>query len=262
MTRLATPRRWNSLVLTTAALSLVPMADIAFAQINTQDAQIWTVAEGGEGGEAGAVANATADVAYLGQLGIVEGHMRAARDLYAKGQVDEAIGLSYHPEAEMMDAVRETLTAHNVPDITLAMTEFSQKMEAGAPLAEVEAALVAVQQAIDVAMAAKADDTRVRFDAVVLLLSAAAHEYSGSIENGAVSDSMAYLESYEFIATAKDWLTELAAVNAKVADKALSALAATADAYGDINGANLKAGDPAVLAGVAAQVELYVSQVR
>lgn len=262
MTRLATPRRWNSLVLTTAALGLVPMADIAFAQVAPQDAQIWLVAEGGEGGEAGAVVDASADVAYLGQLGIVEGHMRAARDLYAKGQVDEAIGLSYHPEAEMMDAVRDTLTAHKVPDITPAMTAFSQKMEAGAPLAEVEAALVAVQKAIDVAMAALADDTRVRFDAVVLLLSAAAHEYAGSIENGAVTDAMAYQESYEFIAIAKDWLTELAAVNPKVADKAIAALAATAEAYGDMTGAELKAGDPAVLAGVAAQVELYVSQVR
>lgn len=262
MTRLATPRHWNSLVLTTAALSLAPMANIAFAQITPQDAQIWTVAEGGEGGEAGAVADATADVAYLGQLGIVEGHMRAARDLYAKGQVDEAIGLSYHPEAEMMDAVRETLIAQNVPDITPSMTTMSQKMEAGAPLTEVEAALVAVQQAIAVAMAAKANDISVRFNAVLLLLSAAAHEYSGSIENGVVLDSMAYHESYEFIAVAKDWLTDLAAVNPKVTDRALTALAATSDVYGDMSGANLKAGDPAILAGVAAQVELYVSQVR
>ncbi len=262
MTRLVTPRRWNSLVLTTAALSLVPMADSAFAQINTQDAQIWTIADGGEGGEAGAVANATAEVAYLGQLGIVEGHMRAARDLYAKGQVDEAIGLSYHPEAEMMDAVRDTLIVHKVPDITPAMTAFSQKMEAGAPLAEVEQALATVQQAIAAAMVPVADATRVRFDAVVLLLSAAAHEYAGSIENGAVADNMAYHESYEFIATAKDWLTELASVNPKVAAKALAALDGASAAYGDMTATALTAGDPAILAGVAAQVELYVSQVR
>ena len=164
MTRLASPRRWNSLVLTAAAISMVSPV---LAQ-SLPDATIWMVAEGGEGGEAGAVADATADVAYLGRLAIVEAHLQAARDLYAKGQVDDAIGLSYHPEAEMMDQVRQDLIAHHVADITPAMTAFSQTLEAGADLPQVDAALAAVSAAIRAAR--QTDNLRDQFDAVVVLL--------------------------------------------------------------------------------------------
>ena len=255
-TRATNPRRWSSVVLTTAALALVPVPAIS------QEARIWTVAEGGEGGEAGAVADASADVAYLAQLAIVEGHLLAARDLYAKGAVDEAIGLSYHPEAEMMDAVRETLIAHNAPDITPAMTAFSQTLEAAAPLPTVEAALAEVRAAIAVATAA--GNQRLRFDAIALLVKAAAHEYAESIEGGTVSDVMAYHESHAFIETAGLWLAELAKAEPTkaAAEKAISALAAASEAYGDMSGMNLQARDPAILAAVAARVELSAGQVR
>ena len=255
MTRLATPRRWNSLVLTAAAISLVSPV---LAQ-SLPDATIWMVAEGGEGGEAGAVADVTADVAYLGQLTIVEAHLQAARDLYAKGQVDDAIGLSYHPEAEMMDQVRQDLIAHHVPDITPAMTAFSQTLESGADLPQVDAALAAVSAAIRAAR--QSDNLRDQFDAVVVLLKAAAHEYAGSIADGKVSDVMAYHESYAFVAIARQRLGKLHGAE-KPAAKALAALDDAAPAFGDMATMDLLVGDPAILAAVAARVELYASQVR
>ncbi|EKE18050.1 MAG: hypothetical protein ACD_10C00149G0002 [uncultured bacterium] len=43
------------------------------------------------------------------------GHLLAADALYRKGLVDDAIGLSYHPEAEMMEEVRANLAAHGAP---------------------------------------------------------------------------------------------------------------------------------------------------
>ncbi len=70
------------------------------------------------------MAEASPEVAYLAKLAIVEGHLIAARDLYRKGLVDEAVGLSWHPEAEMMDDVRADLAAHRVPDVTPAMAAF------------------------------------------------------------------------------------------------------------------------------------------
>ena len=267
------PRRWNSLVLTATAISLAgpvpaqikpPTLPMPSWAAPAQDAQLWHVAEGGEGGEAGAVANASPDVAYLAQLAIVEGHLLAARDLYAKGQADEAIGLSYHPEAEMMDAVRERLTAHNVPDFTPAMTAFSAAMEAGAGLDEVEAKLADVRAAIAAATAPAQGELRVRIDAIALLLKAAAHEYAESIEGGAVADVMAYHESHAFVETAGLWLAELAkADGAKAAaDKIIAALPSAAEAFGDMSGAELNAGDPSILASLAARAELYASAVR
>lgn len=270
------PRRWNSLVLTAAAISLagpvaaqikpptLPMPSWAAPQ---PDAPLWQVAEGGEGGEggeAGAVADAAPDVAYLGQLAIVEGHLLAARDLYAKGLVDEAIGLSYHPEAEMMDAVRESLTAHDVPDITPAMQAFSAALEAGAALDVVEAKLTNLRAAIAAATAPAQGELRVRFDAIVLLLKAAADEYEGSIEGGAVTDVMAYHEAHAFVQTAGLWLADLAKSDAAkvAAGKAIAALPSADEAFGDMSGAALKAGDASILAALAARVELYASAVR
>lgn len=269
----SSPRRWNSLVLTAAAISL---AGPAGAQVKVptlapptwaapaQGAQLWTVAEGGEGGEAGAVAEASPDVAYLGQLGIVEGHLLAARDLYAKGQTDDAIGLSYHPEAEMMDAVRESLTAHGAADITPAMQAFSASMEAGAALDEVEAKLADLRAVIAKAEAVKPASPRVRFDTAVVLLKAAAAEYAGSIEGGKVTDVMAYHEAHAFVQTAGARLAELStdAAAKSAAEKALAALPASDEAFGDMSGAELLAGDPAILAALAARAELYASAVR
>lgn len=268
-----TPRRWNSLVLTAATISL---AGSAAAQMKPPSlpmphwaappagAQLWTVAEGGEGGEAGAVAEASPDLAYLGQLAIVEGHLLAARDLYAKGQTDDAIGLSYHPEAEMMDAVRESLTAHGAADITPAMQAFSAALEAGAPLDKVEAKLADVRAVIAAAEAAKATTPRLRFDAALLLLKAAAAEYTGSIEGGEVSDVMAYHEAHAFVETAGLRLAELAKdATAKAAvEKVLAVLPSADEAFGDMSKTEVEARDPAILAALAARAELYASQVR
>jgi hypothetical protein len=265
------PRLWRSLALASATVTLATMPALAqnkavpLAQILAHDATLWLAqAEGGEGGEAGAVASATPDVAYLARLAIVEGHLRAALDLYRKGLVDEAVGLSYHPEAEMMDDVRADLAAHAAADITPAMTAFSATLEAAAPVPEVEAALAAVQSAIAAAMAPKAGDLRVRFDTLTALLRAAASEYASSTEGGSVGDVMAYHESHAFIATARSLAAELALVPAAkdAADRALAAMAEADGAFGDMSLATYLVSDPAILLAVAARVELIASSVR
>ena len=269
--RPAQPRRWSNLAFAGAAITLAAAPALGqelsskLGIAKDMGAVLWTAqAEGGEGGEAGAVAEAPTDVAYLAQLSIVEGHLVAARDLYRKGMVDEAVGLSYHPEAEMMDDVRAALGAHNVPDITPAMTAFSQAMEKDAPLPEIDAALAAAQAAIATAAGPETDELRTRFDAIALVLGAAASEYAGSIEGGSVSDVMAYHESHAFIAVARNLATGLAAIPATkaAADKALAALDSTDEAYGDMSSTTLEARDPAILLAVAARVELIASSVR
>jgi hypothetical protein len=272
--RSTNPRRWTSLVITSAALGL-GIAQPSFGQMiqtpalghiaPSRDALLWTVqAEGGEGGEAGAVEGASPDVAYLAQLSLVEGHIAAALALYAKGQVDEAIGLSYHPEAEMMDTVRENLLARNVADITPAMTAFSLAMEESAPLDVVTQAFVDVQLIIKAARAPLDQQLRVRFDAITLLARAAADEYASSTADGTVGDVMAYHESFAFIATARLLATELDAIPATkaAAEKALIAMQSAQDAFGDMTSATLEVRDPAILLSVAARLELIASSIR
>ena len=213
--RVVVPRKWQglavgSVIALVAAPVLAQGPGVPVTAPASQGGWLW-LAEGGEGGEAGAVAGANPDVAYLAQLSIVEGHLVAALDLYAKGMVDEAVGLSYHPEAEMMDVVRESLVAHGVADVTPAMTAFSATMEAGAPLPEVEAALAAVHAAFAAAAAPEADEVKVRADALVLVVRAAANEYAESTEGGVVGDVMAYHEAHAFIDVARTLATALAA---------------------------------------------------
>lgn len=262
------PRLWRSLALASAAASLgLPAAAPSDAAPFDGGATLWLVAgEGGEGGEAGAVAGLPSDAAYLARLAIVEGHLLAAATLYAKGQTDEAVGLSYHPEAEMMDEVRAQIAAHGLADITPAMEAFSASLEAGAAQAEVEAALAAVSAAIAAAGAGAEGDGRTRLDAIVALLQAAAHEYAGSIEGGQVTDPLAFHEAQAFVVVARMRASGLAQAAdpalATAASRALDALATADEAFGDIMAPDLVARDPAILLGVAARVELVASSVR
>ncbi len=263
-TRAVTARKWTGLFLASTALG-AGLADARMVpQILPQDQTVWLAqAEGGEGGEAGAVAGVDPETAYLVRLAIVEGHLIAADALYAKGLVDEAIGLSYHPEAEMMDEVRETLAAHGQEDFTPAMQVFSEVMEGGAAATEVQAALLAFQAAVDGAINAEAPSPSTRFVVAVAVLKAAAAEYSGSIENGTVTDIMAYNEAQAFVDVARK-MVGTAGGDAKLdalTARAVTAMDAANEAFGMVDD-RFTANDPAILLAVAARVELIGSQVH
>jgi hypothetical protein len=266
--RTVSARKWTGLLLASTAVGASLGAGLAEARmappVMPQDQTVWLAqAEGGEGGEAGAVASVAPETAYLVRLAIVEGHLIAADALYAKGLTDEAIGLSYHPEAEMMDEVRESLAAHGQEDFTPAMQVFSEFMESGAPLTEVEAALIAFQAAVAGAVNAETPDAKERFAVAVAVLKAAAAEYSGSIEAGAVTDIMAYNEAQAFVDVARAMVGQVggdAKLDALVA-RALAAMEPAAEAFGMADG-TFTANDPAILLSVAARVELIGSQVR
>lgn len=296
------PRRWTSLALTSATLGLAAASPLfgggvtlphlptpqtlpltlvqeaegeggeaaspasTAAEGEGGEAAAPAATEGGEGGEAGATTDLPEDVAYLTQLSLVEGHMRAAALLYAKGQADDAIGLSYHPEAEMMDEVRARLAAHGAADITPAMTAFSEAMEQGADQATVTARLADIQAAIAAGQAVEADELPTRFAALTALVKAAEHEYEESIAEGTVQDVMAWHESWAFLEVARSLATALAthpdAKAAAAAAKVLTALDGAAPAFGDLQAATPLAGDAGILSAVAGRVELAASQVR
>jgi hypothetical protein len=228
-----------------------------------QDQTVWLAqAEGGEGGEAGAVAGVDDATAYVVRLAIVDGHLRAAAALYGMGMVDDAIGLSYHPEAEMMDDVRASLAAHGQADFTPAMQVFSAALEGGVGATEVQAALVAFQADVGAVIAADAPDAKRRFAVAVAVLEAAAAEYAGSIEGGQVTDALAYNEAQAFVDVARDMIAPLGAdALGPLVARALAAMEPAAAAFGR-DGDAFVANDPAILLAVAARVELLASQVR
>lgn len=262
------PTRWATLALTSVTLAAMPAhgqpprpAPITLANPNLWLAQ----AQGGEAGEAGITSEADSDTAYLTDLAIIEGHMLAARDIYAKGHTETAAELTLHPteEGTLPDLVTR-ITAHGAADVSPAIAALTAAMQAKAPQADIDAALATVQQAFAAAAAPEADEVRKRFDAVVLLLKAAAGEYSAAIENGAVTDEMGWHEAQAFTQLARARLTDLAALplSAKAAPKALVVLDDANAAFGDPMADTLLAGDPEILLTVAARLELIASQVR
>ena len=266
------PFRWGALAATVTLAASPSLA--AFPALGVQNMPRITLAtpnfwlaqdQGGEAGEAGITANASTDAAYLAELAIIEGHMLAARDLYAKGLKDEGVALSRHPQEEgTLDALRKDIAAHDAADPSDAVNAFAAAMVAGSDQAAVDAALAAVSDVFAAAAAVEDDKVRARFDAVVLLLKAAAGEYEASIENGSVTDVMGWHEAFSFTAIARRNLSDLAAVepSAKAANKAIAALIGTDAAFGDPTATPPLAGDAQILLTVAARVELIASSVR
>ncbi len=267
MTRVVTFKKWTTLALTGATAGLV-VGHPALAQIAPDKPEtLWFAAsEGGEGGESGAIEGASPDVAHLTRLALVEGHLMAAVNLYAKGMTDEAVGLAGHPEAEMMDEVRAGLAQRAAADFTPDLEAVGEAMYDGAPQAEVDAKMAQLSRAIATAANANNVPLRVRFDAMIALLRAAAGEYAGSIENGAVSDPMAYHEAYGFIRIAEREAGALSVyddpVAAKAAARITAALPETDAAFGDMAETTLLAGDASLLYAVAAQAEFASAAVK
>lgn len=152
-------KSWRTLALAGTALGLATSSDLAAGTLQSHalamPEKVWLAqavvegGEGGEGGESGAiVAGANPLIAYLTRLYLVEGHLRAALALYENGLPDEAIGLSGHPEAEMMDEVRADLATQGAADFTPAMDAFTEIMVNAGDNAEVQARFDAVHAAI------------------------------------------------------------------------------------------------------------------
>jgi hypothetical protein len=272
-TRRSSPKLWQGLALAGAAglAAATPLAaGVTGFGVQAQapsDARLWLAqAEAGEAGEAGAVADVSPEVAYLARLAIVEGHLVAAMNLYAKGMVPEAIGLAGHPEAEMMDEVRSTLAAHGADDFSDAMDAFSMAMADGAALADVQAALAVVHDGMAAAAARAAASPRVQFDALIALSRAAAAEYAGSIDGDTIADPLAFHEAQGFLQVAAGQAADLALsddpVVAAAAVKALAAIDATGPAFAAIDMTPPLPGDPAVLVGAASTIEFVSYPVR
>lgn len=279
-TRRITPRILQGLLLAGSAVGLagpapafptrLPSAIVTEGQASlladgggTQAARLWLAgAEGGEGGEAGAVAGAPADLAFLARLHIVEGHLRGAVALYRDGFVDEAIGVAYHPEAEMMDEVRQDLAARGLADFSDELAAIAAAMEASAPVETIDANMARLAEAIARAAAPDAEAKGLRTDALVLLLRAAASDYATAIADPEAIDLVPFAEAHGFVMIARDRANELAAdPDPAVAGAGQKMLAALTEAETLFEGTPT-AGEPGVLLAAAAQIELAASRVK
>lgn len=267
MTRQIRPKRWASLLIAGTAAGIAQHSMVqAATEIPMAAADLstpWmtqTSGESGEAGESGVIKDASPDVAYITRLGLVEGHVIAAQALFERGMTDAAIGLAGHPEAEMMDEVRDTLEARRAPDFSDDLENIANVMiESGDP-AQVAAAVAALHMAIDAAIAAGNPPTKARFDSMLALTRAAANAYEGAIKDGVVEDEFGYHESYGFLKVAEAMARSLStnddATVAGAAERVLTALTPALAEFGDMSDATYFVGTPSVIHGAAARIEL------
>jgi len=267
--RSTNPRRWG-LSLASVTLAAMPAMAEAHRAISLPqppseihpEARLWLTAgtEGGESGESGITAEASDDAAYLAELAILHGHYRAAGDLWDAGHKDLARDLAGHPEDEgTLATLAEKVIAKGLADPRPAIATYRAAL-AGEDAGEVVRALSDVTAEFHTDQAVEAAETRARFDAVVLVLKAAAVEYQGATEGGKVSDPMGWHEAQAFVVIARDELQTLSSIDlsAKAAPRALTALEAADEAFATPE----TAADPGILLGIAAKVELLASSVR
>jgi hypothetical protein len=255
----SSPRLWTSLALlgSAAGLTVTPATADTLLVASSPD-RIWLAqAEGGEGGEAGAVAAAPADAGYVASLGFVQGHLRVGLALYQEGQADMAISHMKHPQDEIYADLAPQLAAHGAAGFADELTALATAVEAGAPVAEAEAAFAAITAEIKEARETVAP--RQQLDAMAIMVRTAADEFALGVVDGKVAELHEYQDAWGFVQTAREWSVDLMlstdpAVSA-AAGKVLEALSQAEAAFDTLAPEGAVTGTPDILYGAAAQIE-------
>jgi hypothetical protein len=219
------------------------------------DATLWLAqATGGEGGEGGAPADASAGSALLIELGKLEAHVQAAARLYDAGAVDEAAALASHPEAEFMEELRSRLSLAGLADVTPEIDALIEELLTRENVAPAfDAAIAAIREAERSAGIGARD----RYDAILQLARDAASEYMHGVENGQVVDIVAIEEARGFLNAANELVDAEAdgETGQRVAD--LITMAEIA-----FPGEEPFVADPSILHGTAARIEIAALSVK
>ncbi len=210
--RPVTPRMWRTLTLAGAAAALTTAAP-AFADqsgFSGPEARIWLAetegGEGGEGGESGAVAEgAEADnpSEFLTDLALIEGHLRVGFALYAADRADLAVTHMKHPQDEIYATLEPELAEYGASGFSEELTALATSVEGQKPLAEVEAAYLAVIAKITAARTETEMPPRATFDAIIAATRVAAEEYAIGVVDGKIANLHEYQDAWGFIETAK-----------------------------------------------------------
>ena len=276
--RPAQPRLWRSFALAGAAalVSTAPLAADTMAKHDqtAMGAKLWLAqattegGEGGEGGEAGAAAAPAAEDAatgYLPMLLLIEGHLQVGVALYRDGKPDLAITHMKHPKDEIYTELEAELTEYGAAGFATELDSLAAAVEAGKPVAEVDAAFAAVVAKISDAKAKGDTAPRNVFNAIVTTVRIAADEFGIGIVDGKVANLHEYQDAWGFILASKDSATRLAASDdpdvKAAAEKTLAALAEAETAFNGLAPEAVE-GNAFILMSAAAKIELAASRIK
>jgi len=241
--RLVIPRRW------VLAGSVATLGVLAAARP--------MLAEGGEGGESGAAVGLEGDAGFLVELGLFEATHLIVAALYAEGataRAQEHLELSHHAYYEDLE---HELEDHGAVQFEAEAEAFAEAVATGADAATVAGAADAVLAAI--VAARRPANAKGRMQAAERLVRLAADDFAGGVDGGKVAEPQEYRDAWGFAEAARRMMAELAqspdAAVAEAGKGGLAALEPVAALFPALT-AETVPGEPSVLAGAAARIEI------
>ncbi|WP_347330756.1 hypothetical protein [Marinimicrobium locisalis] len=218
--------------------------------------------EGGEGeGEGGgAVDLTTNDAAYLGQLGLVRGHLWVGVQLYKAGHTDMALTHMKHPGDELYTGLKPALAARDEDGFAEALTALAEAVEQEQPTNVVERRYMALEKGIADAENLHTASLGTILMSIERMVRTAADEYAIGVKEGEIVNMHEYQDSYGFVEAAKARLKLLSDMQR---EESPEAVAEVKDQLNAVSGlwsglapdGNVK-GDASKLYGAAARIQL------
>ncbi len=156
------------------------------------------------------MSEASEDVNYLVNLGLIKGHLIVAKELLELGEAEQAEPHIGHPVEEIYGDLEDQLSERGVPQFKQTLTNLHDwvKLKPNDPelWTHYNAAIAAVDQAI-----AELPDSQQQSPAFVLevinhILATASAEYTAAISNGHIHEEIEYQDSRGFVLYVKNIL--------------------------------------------------------
>lgn len=186
---------------------------------NTRSAPADQSGEGegeGQGSEAegeGAKSAVADKAAYLSQLMILRGHLKAGALLYAAGESGLAAAHMKHPHDELYVTLKPAMEAFGATGLDAELTGMSAAVEGGMPADAVDGAFRSVEAAARRAEAAAAPAIKDKLLASALTLRQAGVEFDEGVKDGAIVNAKEYQDAYGFIVAVVEMLGTVEGAN-------------------------------------------------
>lgn len=180
------------------------------------------------------------DVAYLGQLGLVRGHLLVGIELYRRGAVEAARSHMKHPSDELYSGLVPAFAARGTTGFASELQRLAVLVEGTGTRTDIEAAYTALLATMALNEAAVRTsptwtpglDLRV----AAYLVRTAGDEYAEGVQDGRVVMPHEYQDAYGFVQVAQDLVDRLHADGRtpEAVARARAALASLAGAWPDL----------------------------
>jgi len=160
-----------------------------------------------EEAEEDALAGAPPDVALVGRLLMMKGHLRIGRELWDGGMKDEGGTHFLHPLVELWGDVEPELTPHGVKSFKGDLEALGAAADKGGDVAgKFKTAIGDIDHAIKRAGAGVRKSPAALYDVTLRVLRTIAHEYGNGFEDGTIIAPVEYQDARGFGLALRDFL--------------------------------------------------------